>query len=130
MFRETDKDCQLDFHISHHGCDCNPLTRPQHPSECCDDGFLFNRTRFNKCIKLYDMAEFQEFEGLLENPCISECYYNESGMHGSEIDLKLAVNLFESNPYLSQQDVEKCVNHGMLMRFPFLFVLISFSLSS
>lgn len=92
-----------------------PFRPPQHPSECCVNGFLFNRTQLNKCMKLYSMDEFREFEGLWENYCISECYFNETNINTAAdgfANEKLAVKLLNSNPYLSPLDIATCVKEG------------------
>lgn len=92
-----------------------PFRPPQHPSECCANGFLFNRTQLNKCMKLYSMDEFREFEGLWENYCISECYFNETNINTAAdgfANEKLAVKSLNSNPYLSPLDIATCVKEG------------------
>lgn len=68
-----------------------------------------NQTKLKNCIKIFSIDEFSEFEGLWENSCIAECYFNETGINTPS---GVNVSHFKANPYLSTEDIEKCVEGG------------------
>lgn len=68
-----------------------------------------NETKLKNCIKIFSIDEFSEFEGLWENSCIAECYFNETGINTPS---GVNVSQFKTNPYLSTEDIEKCVEGG------------------